>query len=130
MSYATANPRQTRTVVVVDDVNIELNLFRTYLTRAGFRVVTANSAVEALEKIRQARPDVIIADVLMPEHSGYEFCRALKRDPNIADIPVIFCSSKSSSVDVAWGMNLGAIAYLSKPFTEKQLIDTLSQVIS
>ena len=129
MSYATAQQKHNRTVVVVDDINTELNLFRTYLIQAGFRVITANNAVDALERIRQDHPDVIISDVLMPEHSGYELCRALKRDPEIADIPVIFCSSKSSSVDRAWGMTQGAQAYLCKPFTEKELLDTLNQVI-
>lgn len=114
-----------RSVLVVDDMQSQLDLLTNYLSRAGYDVTTANSGAAALEKIKASKPDVVVTDLVMPEVTGLELCRELKRRPETADIPVIACTTKDRKMDQTWAKKQGVAAYLVKPCTAEQLVQAV-----
>ena len=92
-------------------------------------VVSVSDGVEALEQIRNQRPDLVVLDIVMPRMNGYEVCRQIKTDPKTQDVPVVMCSSKGEEFDIYWGMKQGADAYISKPFEPDELIGTVKQLL-
>ncbi len=117
-----------KTVLVVDDMQSQLELLSNYLSRAGYRVTTAESGAIALEKIKSSKPDIIITDLVMPEVTGLELCRTLKRMPETANIPVIACTTKGRKIDQSWAKKQGVAAYVVKPCTEEQLVKVVRSV--
>lgn len=116
-------------VLVVEDVPSEGALMRHYLQESGCRVISATSAQDALVRVAQRPPDVIVTDIIMPGMSGFELCRSLKQHPETAHVPIVICSSKNQDIDRLWGMKQGADAYLPKPYTQQQLVNTVSSVM-
>lgn len=119
-----------KTVLVVDDMKTQLDLINNYLGEAGYKVFTASDGEEALNKVNEYRPDVIITDLVMPEMSGLEFCRKLKKDAATADIPVIAWSTKNRSMDQKWAMKQGVAAYLVKPCSKEEIVKTVESLTS
>lgn len=117
-----------KTVLVVDDVKSEQELICHYLQEAGYSVVTANNGSEAIAKIQAKKPDLIVTDLVMPEVTGLELCRLLKKAPSTANIPVIACSTKDRRIDQTWAKKQGVAAYVVKPFEGKQLLDAIHSV--
>ena len=103
------------TLLIVDDEK-QNRLLLTELFGSTYKIIQAKNGVQALEKARQHRPDLILLDVLMPEMDGMGVLRELKRDDATRLIPVIFITALSSATDEANGLNLGAVDYISKPF--------------
>lgn len=112
-------------ILVVDDLQAQLNLISGYLEQEGFKVVTAENGNEALAKASAQSPDLVITDLVMPEMSGLEFCRALKKNPETANIPVIACTTKDRDIDKKWAKKQGVVAYLVKPFTKEEMISAV-----
>lgn len=110
------------TILIVEDSPSELELMSHYLKESGYEVIQATGAKEALEKVLTLKPDVIVTDVVMPGMSGFELCRALKRNPNTENVPIVVCSSKNQEIDRLWAMRQGADAYLTKPYTRDELL--------
>lgn len=97
-------------------------MLETFLSRAGYEVrVAANGAI-GLELARAEKPDVIVSDIEMPKMSGYEFCKAVKQDPNLRSVPVILLSTLSEAEDIIKGLDAGADNYVTKPYDPKYLI--------
>ena len=119
-----------KTVLVVDDLQAQLNLITGYLEQAGFNVVTATSGSEALEKASAQVPDLVITDLVMPEMSGLEFCRKLKKNPETENIPVIACTTKDRDMDKKWAKKQGVVAYLVKPFSKEEMIATVKSSVA
>ena len=119
-----------KTVLVVDDLKAQLNLISSYLEQEGFHVVTANNGNEALEKASAQIPDLIITDLVMPEMSGLEFCRKLKKNPETAKVPVIACTTKDREMDKKWAMKQGVVAYLVKPFTQEEIVSAVKSSVA
>jgi two-component system, chemotaxis family, response regulator PixH len=117
------------TVLVVEDSLTETAVISKYLQQAGLTVVCVSSGEEALSKLGQQKPDLILLDVILPGQSGFELCRELKADPITQTIPVVMCSTKNTDVDKMWGNMLGADAYLTKPINEQELVQTIQQLI-
>ncbi len=117
-----------KTVLVVDDMQSQLQLIANYLERAGYIVSTAESGAIALEKIKLNKPDIIVTDLVMPEFTGLELCRELKRAPETANIPVVACTTKDRKMDQTWAKKQGVAAYVVKPCTEAQLVDAVRSV--
>jgi twitching motility two-component system response regulator PilH len=92
------------------------------LSRNGFKVSTAESAEDALAKVRQQRPDLVLMDVVMPGQNGFQATRTLTRDEATKDIPVILCTSKGQETDKVWGMRQGARDYVVKPVVQADLL--------
>ena len=117
------------TALVVEDSLTEREVLTGYLQEAGITVVTATSGEEALEKINNTTPDLIVLDVVLPGRSGFEICRQIKNTTNTSNIPIIICSTKGSEMDKFWGMKQGADAYLPKPVDKDELITTVKKLI-
>lgn len=112
-------------ILVVDDLKAQLNLISSYLEQEGFKVITANNGGEALAKATSEVPDLVITDLVMPEMSGLEFCRKLKKNPETASIPVIACTTKDRDMDKKWAKKQGVVAYLVKPFTREEIVSAV-----
>ncbi len=119
---------QLTTVLIVEDTPSEMELMSLYLREGGYTVINSANAQDALKMVAQHQPQVIISDVVMPGMSGFEFCRSLRKNPETAGIPVIFCTSKNQDIDRLWGMKQGASAYITKPFTREDLIQTVASL--
>ncbi|MFP4134392.1 MAG: response regulator [Halothece sp.] len=116
-------------ILVIDDVQSELRLIKSYLEKGGYTVTAVGSAIEALEKLKEYTPDVIVTDLVMPEMNGLEFCRKLKKDEAMAQIPVIACTTKDRQVDQKWAHKQGVAAYLVKPCTQEQIVEAVESVV-
>jgi twitching motility two-component system response regulator PilH len=116
------------TILIVEDTLSELELMSHYLREGGYNVINAVGAQEALNKVLEQKPDVIITDVVMPGMSGFELCRRLKTHPATEKVPIVICSSKDQEIDRLWGMKQGADAYLTKPFTREQILRAIKAV--
>ena len=104
-----------RNVLIVDDSKTELMFLSEMLKKAGFAVTTAENAEDAQRRLEQAKPDLILMDVVMPGQNGFQLTRAISRDPRYTDIPIIMCTSKNQETDRVWGMRQGARDYITKP---------------
>ena len=116
------------TILIVEDTPSELELITNYLKRSGYTVISTMGAKEALSIAVDKKPDAIVTDVVMPGMSGFELCRSLKQNPETKQIPIVICSSKNQEIDRLWGMKQGADVYLTKPFTQEQLIRAVQSV--
>ncbi len=117
-----------KNVLVVDDSPTEVHLLREMLTKNGFTVTVANSGEEAMTKSKTDKPDLILMDVVMQGMSGFEATRAITRDPETANIPVIICTTKGQETDKAWGLRQGAKDYIVKPVAEKLLMEKIKSL--
>ncbi len=103
-------------MLVEDDPDIQV-VARMSLKAGGVgEVVVVNNGEECLARIGEAKPDLVLLDVMMPKLDGYETCRRLKADPGTRTIPVIFLTAKAQQFEMKHGLDLGAIGYLIKPF--------------
>lgn len=116
------------TILVVEDTPSEMELMTLYLRESGYKVLTATNGKEALEKVSQEKPDVVITDVVMPDMNGFELCRSLKKNPDTKNVPVIACTSKNQELDRLWGMKQGVDIYLTKPCTKEEIIRAVRSV--
>jgi len=116
-------------ILVVDDEIYMLHILEFSLGMEGMEVITASSGQEALQRVAEERPDLIVLDVLMPEMDGHEVCRQLKDQPRTRSIPIIFLSARDGRADREAGLRLGAEAYITKPFSPQSLIDTIGEVL-
>jgi two-component system, OmpR family, alkaline phosphatase synthesis response regulator PhoP len=111
-----------RQILVVDDERHIVRLVEVNLTRAGYDVNTAYDGVEALEKIEESLPDMIVLDVMMPRMDGFEVLKNLQSNPKYKDIPVIMLTAKAQDADIFKGWQSGVSSYLTKPFNPKELL--------
>jgi len=116
-------------VLAEDDPDIQL-VARLALKSASFDVTVANDGVEALARIGERRPDLVLLDWMMPMMDGPETCRHLKADPATCDIPVVFLTAKSQQSEIAHGVSLGAIGYITKPFDALTLAKTVRDLLN
>ena len=113
-----------RVVIVEDEPHIVLSL-EILLQRAGYETVTATDGEESLVLIRRLRPDVVLLDIMLPTRNGYEVCQAIKSDPELRSIPVIMLSAKGQEVEILKGLELGASAYIAKPFGNAEVLEAI-----
>jgi len=109
------------TVLLVDDSKTIRRTATTYLSNAGYSVVTASDGFEALSKVVEYRPAVVFVDIVMPRLDGYQTCALIKNNAEYCDTPVVMLSSKDGLFDKARGRVVGSNAHVSKPFTEESL---------
>jgi DNA-binding response OmpR family regulator len=118
------------TVLLVEDSLTHTEMLTHYLRQAGLTVVSVTSGEEAQKKLQLQKPDLVILDVILPGQSGFELCRELKTNSSTQRIPVVICSTKGTDADKLWGSMLGADAYIAKPVDQKQLIQTIQQLMA
>ena len=108
-------------IVIVDDKPTNLGVLFDFLTDSGFKVLVAQDGESAIQKVEYAHPDLILLDVMMPGIDGFETCRRLKANPLTQDIPVIFMTALSDTVDKVKGFSLGAVDYVTKPVQQEEV---------
>ena len=109
-------------ILVVDDEPDAIELIRFNLKASGYEVLTAEDGEEALVKARKFSPDMILLDVMLPEIDGLEVCKILRRDPATASLPIIMLTAKASEIDRVLGLEFGADDYVTKPFSPRELM--------
>ncbi|HET9645183.1 MAG TPA: response regulator [Burkholderiaceae bacterium] len=109
-------------ILLVDDSKTELHHLSDLLTQRGYAVRTAENGEEALRRLAEDKPDLILMDVVMPGQNGFQLTRSITRDPRYAGVPVIMCTSKNQETDKVWGMRQGACDYVVKPVDADDLI--------
>jgi two-component system alkaline phosphatase synthesis response regulator PhoP/two-component system response regulator VicR len=115
-------------VLAVDDEPHIRRLVEVNLQRAGYRVGTACDGQEALERIREEPPDMVVLDVMMPRMDGFELLRRLKADPGTAEIPILMLTAKAQDADIFRGWQSGVHCYLTKPFNPFELLTYVKRV--
>ena len=118
-----------KTVLVADDQPHIVRLIQVNLEKVGYRVVTAADGLEALRKVREEIPDLVILDVIMPHKDGFEVLREIKHDPKLAHVPVIMLTVKTQNADIVEGLREGAEMYLPKPFHPKELVSLIRRAL-
>ncbi|WP_219213746.1 response regulator transcription factor [Variovorax boronicumulans] len=113
-------------VLVVDDSKTELFFLTDLLQKNGFSVKTAENADDAMRRIEEELPDLILMDVVMPGQNGFQLTRAIARNPQYANVPIILCTSKNQETDRVWGMRQGARDYIVKPVNAAELMAKIS----
>ena len=114
-----------KNVLVVDDSPTDRQYLSDILAKNGYKVTTAESAEEALAKVKQLRPDLVLMDVVMPGQNGFQATRTLTRDESTKHIPVIICTTKDQETDKIWGLRQGAKDYVTKPLNEADLVEKI-----
>ena len=109
-------------ILVVDDSPTERYFLSDILIKHGFSVSTAENGEEALLKVKADRPQLILMDVVMPGQNGFQVTRALSRNPETQDVPIIMCTSKGQETDRIWGLRQGARDYIVKPVDPQELL--------
>ena len=109
-------------ILVIDDEPDAVELVEFNLRSAGYEVVTAADGAEALKKARAHSPDLVVLDVMLPEVDGLEVCKILRRDPATSGIPLIMLTAKAAEIDRVLGLELGADDYITKPFSPRELV--------
>ena len=115
-----------RKILVVDDSKTELVFLSDLLQKNGFAVKTAENADDAMRRLEEEHPDLILMDVVMPGQNGYQTTRTIKRDDRFKDIPVIICTSKNLETDRIWGIRQGASDYITKPVDSDELLSKIA----
>jgi DNA-binding response OmpR family regulator len=109
----------TRTVLVVDDEKTLRETVAYLLQQEGYRVLMAADGREALDVFRKERPDLVLLDLMLPELSGMEVCRILRRE---SDVPILMLTARNSEIDKVVGLEVGADDYVTKPFSLRELL--------
>lgn len=112
----------TKKILIVDDEpNIVISL-EFLMKREGFEVSVARDGEEALRKVEESTPDVMLLDVMMPKKTGYEVCQQIRANPSLSGVKIVMLTAKGRDTEVAKGLDLGADAYMTKPFSTKDLV--------
>ena len=117
-------------IMVVDDSPTERAFMEGLLKKRGYEVLAVDSGEQAIELSKSQKPDLILMDVVMPGLNGFQATRAITREESTKHIPVIICTTKDQETDKVWGMRQGAKAYITKPFTENQLVEVINQLLA
>ena len=119
----------TKKILIADDEqNIVISL-EFLMKREGFEVLIANDGEEAVRRIRSDPPDLVLLDVMMPKKSGFEVCQEIKADPALAAVRILMLTAKGRDTEVAKGLALGADAYMTKPFSTKELVEKVRSML-
>ena len=117
-----------KVLIADDEQNIIISL-EFLMKREGYQVEVANDGEEAVRRIRASRPDLVLLDVMMPKKSGFEVCQEIRSDPEMAGIRILMLTAKGRDTEVAKGLALGADAYMTKPFSTRELVDKVRSLL-
>jgi DNA-binding response OmpR family regulator len=120
----------TKKLLIADDEpNIVISI-EFLMKREGFAVLVAHDGAEALEKIRAERPDIVLLDVMMPKKNGFDVCQEVRADAALAGMRILMLTAKGRDTEIAKGLALGADAYVTKPFSTKELVEKVKQLLA
>jgi two-component system, chemotaxis family, response regulator PixH len=115
-------------ILVVEDTPSEMKLMTLYLKDNGYQVISTDNAKDGLSMVEKEKPDLVITDVVMEGMNGFEFCRTLKKNPDTEKIPVIACTSRNQDLDKLWGKKQGVDVYVTKPYSQEDIINAVKSV--
>ncbi len=115
-------------LIVDDEPNIVISL-EFLMKKEGFQIAVAGDGEEALAKVNSFAPDLILLDVMMPKKSGFEVCEALRGDPVNSALKIVMLTAKGRETEVAKGLAIGADAYVTKPFSTKDLVVRVKELL-
>ena len=118
-----------QTILVADDSPIELRMVVTALQNKGYQIVTAGDGEEAIEKVTRELPRLAILDIIMPKKNGFQVLRHIRSSPETKEMKILLLSSKNQESDKFWGLKQGADAYMTKPFEDDVLIETVAKLM-
>lgn len=116
-------------ILVVEDSATDRQIILSALAPTGHHIITADNGDEALQKAMQEHPQLILLDVILPSQNGFQVCRQLKSDSATQDIKIILVTSKNQKSDRFWGLKQGADDYLTKPFEDQELLDSIARCL-
>ena len=119
----------TARILVVDDVEANVRLLEAKLTLEYYDVLTCQDGATALKMAAAEQPDIILLDVMMPGKSGFEVCQAVRADEALAAVKILMLSAKGRDTDLAKGSALGADAYMTKPFSTRELAEKVRDLL-
>ena len=120
---------EQKTILIVEDEMETAELFREILNISGYRVVNSAHTHQAIEIIKENTPDAIILDIMMPDASGLAVLEFLKKDPKLAQTPVVVVSAKALPEDIQVGLEAGAVKYLTKPVSFNDLKGAVEEAL-
>ncbi len=121
--------KDTKRILIVDDEEGIIKLVKMYLEHHRYEVITANDGQVGLEKAKTEKPDLIVLDLMLPKINGYKVCGLLKKDTRYAKTPVILFTAKAQEKDIKLGEEVGADAYITKPFEPEVLLSKIEELI-
>ncbi|MBV6868641.1 twitching motility response regulator PilH [Xanthomonas euvesicatoria] len=117
-------------ILIVDDSPSQLLGIQRSVEKLGHETITATDGAAGVEAAKESLPDLVLMDVVMPNLNGFQATRTLKREPTTQHIPVILVTTKDQDTDRMWGMRQGARAYITKPFSEDELLEVMERVFN
>ena len=117
-------------ILIVDDSPSQLMGIRRIVEKLGHEALTAEDGAAGVEAAKREIPDLVLMDVVMPNLNGFQATRSITREPTTKHIPVILVTTKDQDTDRVWGMRQGAKAYITKPFSESELSELITQYLS
>ena len=121
--------KDTKRILIVDDEEGIIKVVKMYLEHNRYEVITANDGQVGLEKAKTEKPDLIVLDLMLPKINGYKVCGLLKKDTRYAKTPVILFTAKAQEKDIKLGEEVGADAYITKPFEPEVLLSKIEELI-
>ena len=106
-------------ILLVDDEEMILEVLQAYFEKEGWEIVSASNGIEALKKAKEYHPDLIILDLMLPDITGEEVCRLIRKEN---DVPIIMLTAKSAEEDLINGIVIGADDYVTKPFSPREVV--------
>jgi len=118
-------------VLIVDDSRTEVKFMKLILEREGYETSVAYDGEEGIQKAEELKPDLILMDIIMPgKFNGYQATRSITDGSKTKPIPIIIVSTLNTPNDQAWGLMMGAVGYLPKPFKSEQLLESIKQYLN
>ena len=117
------------TILIADDTEQNVELLQAYLDELGCRVVTAYDGQQTLDRVAEAKPDLILLDIMMPKVSGFEICRKLKSDPATRSIPICMVTALNEERDIERAVDAGTDDFLSKPINKWELLTRVRSLL-
>lgn len=117
-------------ILIVDDSPSQLMGIRRIVESLGHEALIAEDGAAGVEAAKRELPDLILMDVVMPNLNGFQATRSITRDPATKHIPVVLVTTKDQETDKVWGMRQGARAYITKPFSDRELSETIENAIA
>jgi twitching motility two-component system response regulator PilH len=116
-------------ILIVDDSPTDTHVLKTLLGRNQHEALTAGTGEEAIAKVKEIKPDLILMDVVLPGISGFQATRQISKNPDTANIPIIIVTTKDQETDRVWGLRQGAKDYVTKPVNEAELLDKIKAAL-
>jgi chemosensory pili system protein ChpA (sensor histidine kinase/response regulator) len=125
-----AESKRTRQVMVVDDSVTVRKVTSRLLERHGYEVLLAKDGMDAIAKLEDARPDIMLLDIEMPRMDGFEVATLVRHNPNLEELPIIMITSRTGEKHRERAFQIGVNAYMGKPFNEEQLLETIAELLA